>query len=148
MRHKGKTSLIFWACFLNFCLAQKLSFTFFFCKIAVKVKDPAEFQLKLLKMSENLLHQALKRADRWWSVVMFKTCRNVWRHICEKNGKKGRTYVCIYSILGVGNSGHGVIQRGDVRDDGLLIWMGHIHIWSHMKRKKNTVKSFKIKDMF
>lgn len=37
-------------------------------------------------------------------------------------------YVGPHSLLDVWDSGHGVVQRGDVCDDGLLIRMGHINI--------------------
>lgn len=52
--------------------------------------------------------------------------------------RKRRTHIGFDTILNVWYPGHGIVQRGDVCDDGFLIWVGHIHIC-----KERGEKSFK-----
>lgn len=46
-----------------------------------------------------------------------------------------RIYIGFDTILNVWYPGHDIIQRGDVCDDGFLIWMGHIHICEEKEKR-------------
>lgn len=50
------------------------------------------------------------------------------------------THVGFDAVLDVWYPGHDIVQGGDVCDDGLLIWMGHVHICrARTQLKKNSV---------
>lgn len=56
---------------------------------------------------------------------------NLFRRCAKKRElmlRKGRTHVGFDTVLNIWYSGHDIIQGWDICDDGLLIWMGHIHI--------------------
>lgn len=44
-------------------------------------------------------------------------------------------HVGFNSILHVRHPWHGVVEGGHIGDDGLLIWLGHIHIWERERGK-------------
>lgn len=48
---------------------------------------------------------------------------------CENELTKTRIYIGFDTVLNVWDSGHDVVQRGDVCDDGFLIWMRNIYIY-------------------
>lgn len=39
------------------------------------------------------------------------------------------THIGFDTILNIWDSGHDIIQGGNVCDYGFLIWMDHVHIW-------------------
>lgn len=49
------------------------------------------------------------------------------------------THVGFDTILDVWYPGHDIVHGGDVCDDGLLIWMGHVHICRAGTQLKNSV---------
>ena len=54
------------------------------------------------------------------------------------------THVGFDTVLDVWYSGHDIVQGGDVRDDGLLIWMGHVHICRESTQLKTAFLSQKL----
>lgn len=64
--------------------------------------------------------------------------------------KKKRTHIGFDAILNVWYPGHDIIQGGDICDDGLLIWMGNIHICKERERRmllESELREIKLKSL-
>lgn len=48
--------------------------------------------------------------------------------------------MCRDALSSLWDLGKGVIDGGDVRDDGLLIWRGHVHVWKSTARVQQCQK--------
>lgn len=56
--------------------------------------------------------------------------------------RRKKTYIGFDTILNIWYSGHDIVQRGDICDDGFLVGMGHIHIYREKKRGFQVKKSY------